>query len=318
MGLKPTESGDHFTAFTERAIQFWSEGVGALPEDWDLYVPEHLVGTHVRSKPVLAHARVSSGVDWLNVKISYEAEGVGVDREELERCLREGRKFVKLSDNSFAPFDADSIQQMIDREVELIAAGGKNGKIPLSQAGSVQDLIQQASSANIAASTKSLFQKLQSIDEIKVAKKPKGLKATLRPYQEQGLSWLQFLDEIASGGVLADDMGLGKTLQTIALCSRQQIKQADARLIVAPTSVSKLCARISASGRAHHRALERRGRKGNPKWRAPRDHHELPLLRRTSSDQKDPHTRFLTGADIKTRSRHRAGRQRARRRAPAA
>ncbi len=148
LGLKPTESGEHFVARAERAIQFWSEGVGALPEDWDLYVPEHLVGTHVRSKPVLAHARVSSGVDWLNVKISYEAEGVGVDREELERCLREGRKFVKLSDNSFAPFDADSIQQMIDREVELIAAGGKNGKIPLSQAGSVQDLIQQATSGD--------------------------------------------------------------------------------------------------------------------------------------------------------------------------
>jgi superfamily II DNA or RNA helicase len=240
LGLRPTESGDHFTAFTEKAIQFWSEGVGQLPEDWDLYVPEHLVGTHVRNKPVLAHARVSSGVDWLNVKISYEAEGVGVDREELERCLREGRKFVKLSDNSFAPFDADSIQQMIDREVELIAAGGKNGKIPLSQAGSVQDLIQQASSANIAASTKSLFQKLQSIDEIKVAKKPKGLKATLRPYQEQGLSWLQFLDEIASGGVLADDMGLGKTVQTIALllAIKQEKKAEPLRaLIVAPTSV---------------------------------------------------------------------------------
>ena len=50
LGLQPTESGDHFAAHGERAIQFWSEGVGALPEDWDLYVPEHLVGSHVRSK----------------------------------------------------------------------------------------------------------------------------------------------------------------------------------------------------------------------------------------------------------------------------
>jgi hypothetical protein len=36
-------------------------------------------------------ARVSSGVDWLSVKISYESDGVGVDRDELERCLREGK-----------------------------------------------------------------------------------------------------------------------------------------------------------------------------------------------------------------------------------
>ena len=240
LGLQPDESGERFVARADRAIQFWSEGVGALPEDWDLYVPEHLVGTHVRSKPILMHARVSSGVDWLNVKINYESEGVGVDREELERCLREGKKFVRLSDNSFAPFDGEKVQAMIDREIELITAAGKSGKIPLSQAGRVQELLNQATSATVAASTKQLFQKLSSIDEIKAAKKPKGLKATLRPYQEQGLSWLHFVHELGSGGVLADDMGLGKTVQTIALLlSLKQEKKTKALkvLIVAPTSV---------------------------------------------------------------------------------
>ncbi|HWZ87454.1 MAG TPA: SNF2 helicase associated domain-containing protein, partial [Polyangiaceae bacterium] len=159
LGLQPDESGERFVARADRAIQFWSEGVGALPEDWDLYVPEHLVGTHVRSKPILMHARVSSGVDWLNVKINYESEGVGVEREELERCLREGKKFVRLSDNSFAPFDGEKVQAMIDREIELITAAGKSGKIPLSQAGRVQELLNQATSATVAANTKQLFQK---------------------------------------------------------------------------------------------------------------------------------------------------------------
>ncbi|HEY2406785.1 MAG TPA: SNF2-related protein [Polyangiaceae bacterium] len=240
LGLSPDESGEHFVARGERAIQFWSEGVGALPESWDMYVPEHLVGTHVRSQPVMMNARVSSGVDWLNVKVSYESEGVGVDREELERCLREGRKFVRLSDNSFAPFDTEKVQAMIDREIEIMTAAGKTGKIPLSHAGRVQELLQQASSSSVAASTKQLFERLASIDEIKAAKKPKGLKATLRPYQEQGLAWLTFLHELKSGGVLADDMGLGKTVQTIALllALKQEKKTKPLRaLIVAPTSV---------------------------------------------------------------------------------
>lgn len=240
LGLTADESGEHFVARSDKAIQFWSEGVGALPEDWDLYVPEDLVGTHVRGKPIMMSARVSSGVDWLNVKISYESEGVGVEREELERCLREGRKFVRLSDNSFAPFDTEKVQAMIDREIELITAAGKSGKIPLSQAGRVQELLNQVASATVAASAKALFQKLASIDEIKAAKKPKGLKATLRPYQEQGLSWLQFVHELNSGGVLADDMGLGKTIQTIALLlhlkAEKKTKPLKA-LIVAPTSV---------------------------------------------------------------------------------
>jgi SNF2 family DNA or RNA helicase len=41
--------------------------------------------------------------------------------------------------------------------------------------------------------------------------------ATLRPYQQQGFKWLQYLHENKLGGCLADDMGLGKTLQAITL-----------------------------------------------------------------------------------------------------
>jgi len=43
-----------------------------------------------------------------------------------------------------------------------------------------------------------------------------GLQADLRPYQKDGVAWLQHLREHNAGGILADDMGLGKTLQTIA------------------------------------------------------------------------------------------------------
>lgn len=240
LGLSPDESGEHFIAEGEQAIQFWSEGIGSLPEEWDLYIPEHLLGTQVRGKPLMINARVSSGVDWLSVKISYESEGVGVDRAELERCLREGSKYVRLSDNSFAKLDTEKVRAMIDREVELIAAAGKNGRLPLSQAGRVQELLQQANQATVATNAKQLFKKLASIEEIKRARKPRGLKATLRPYQEQGLSWLRFLHDIGSGGVLADDMGLGKTVQAIAvlLSVKQEKKDRPLRaLIVAPTSV---------------------------------------------------------------------------------
>jgi hypothetical protein len=38
----------------------------------------------------------------------------------------------------------------------------------------------------------------------------------LRPYQQQGLNWLQALREMGTGGILGDDMGLGKTLQALA------------------------------------------------------------------------------------------------------
>jgi SNF2 family DNA or RNA helicase len=69
--------------------------------------------------------------------------------------------------------------------------------------------------------------------------KPKGLEATLRSYQQEGVAWMQFLREYGFGGILADDMGLGKTLQTLAYL---QIEKESGRLdkpalIVAPTSL---------------------------------------------------------------------------------
>ncbi|MEY2690498.1 MAG: hypothetical protein RL375_4698 [Pseudomonadota bacterium] len=68
---------------------------------------------------------------------------------------------------------------------------------------------------------------------------PPHLNATLRPYQLQGLAWLQALARQHLGGVLADDMGLGKTLQTLAhlLVEKQRGALINPALIVAPTSL---------------------------------------------------------------------------------
>jgi len=68
---------------------------------------------------------------------------------------------------------------------------------------------------------------------------PEGLQATLRPYQQQGLNWLQFLREHRLAGILADDMGLGKTLQTLAhiLTEKQAGRLTKPAMIVAPVSL---------------------------------------------------------------------------------
>lgn len=68
---------------------------------------------------------------------------------------------------------------------------------------------------------------------------PQGLNATLRDYQQEGLTWLQNLMQLKMGGILADDMGLGKTLQTLAhiLCEKNAQRLQQPALIVVPTSL---------------------------------------------------------------------------------
>ncbi len=69
---------------------------------------------------------------------------------------------------------------------------------------------------------------------------PQGFNGELRPYQQQGLAWLQFLADTEHSGILADDMGLGKTAQTLAhtLMQKQAGHLTDTPvLIVAPTSL---------------------------------------------------------------------------------
>jgi superfamily II DNA or RNA helicase len=245
VGLVPDEEGMGFVARGDDAIQFWTEGVGTLPEEWDLFVPDDLVDVQVRGQSLTANARVSSGVDWLSLRLSFESEGIAVSQDELAKCLAEGRRYVRLADGSFARLDAEKVRQVLQRQAEILAtSGATGGKLPLSQAGRLQELLEQVGKANVSEGARELFAKLRDIDEIKGAKKPRNLKAQLRPYQEQGFHWLWFLHEIGSGGILADDMGLGKTVQTIALLLA--VKNADDKaatgrkfkaLIVAPTSV---------------------------------------------------------------------------------
>ncbi len=246
LGLIPAEDGNKFVARGDEAIRFWTEGLATLPDDWDLYVPDDLVEVQVRDEALSANVRVGSGVDWLSLRMNFESEGVAVTQEELARCLTEGRKYVRLSDGTFAKLDPAKVREVLQRQAEILATGGGNGgKLPLSQAGRIEELLAQVGRASVSGDAKELFKKLQNIDEIKGTKKPRNLKAQLRPYQEQGFQWLWFLHEIGSGGVLADDMGLGKTVQALALLLA--VKNEDAKiegkrkpfkvLIVAPTSV---------------------------------------------------------------------------------
>lgn len=233
-----SESGEELVASGDDAIAFWTNGIGELPEDWDRFIPDDLVDVTIRDESVTPQVRVSSGVDWLNLDMKFESGGAVVREEELRACLEHGRRLVQLEDGTYAPVDPEKVGDVLTRMAEIYATAGMKDKLPLSQAGRVQDLLKMVQNAKVSASAKTLFTKIEDIDEIPSVPKPRTLKADLRPYQKEGFSWLVFLHELNTGGILADDMGLGKTIQTIALLLWAKSKyKRKLNLVVAPTSV---------------------------------------------------------------------------------
>jgi TATA-binding protein-associated factor len=56
---------------------------------------------------------------------------------------------------------------------------------------------------------------------------PVAIKAELRPYQQDGVNWLAFLNKYNLHGILCDDMGLGKTLQTLCIVASDHHMRAE-------------------------------------------------------------------------------------------
>lgn len=65
---------------------------------------------------------------------------------------------------------------------------------------------------------------------------PEHLEPILRPYQKEGIAWLDFLRSYRFGGILADDMGLGKTLQALAFLSMHR-ESKKPHLVVCPKTL---------------------------------------------------------------------------------
>jgi superfamily II DNA or RNA helicase len=89
---------------------------------------------------------------------------------------------------------------------------------------------------------------------------PDSFDGRLRPYQERGLAWLDFLHRAGLGGVLADDMGLGKTVQLLALLAHDA--GSGPSLLICPMSLvgnwQREAARFTPQLRVHvHHGKER-------------------------------------------------------------
>jgi superfamily II DNA or RNA helicase len=156
----------------------------------------------------------------------------------------DGNLVTSLDDGRLLHLPADRVKRLMALLGDFIEAARQREDgalvLPGSEAPDILDLEDLLTTRWQSASTiQAYVARFREASVIPTADVPDSFKAVLRPYQQQGVDWLQHLRLHGLAGILADDMGLGKTAQAIA---HIVIEEAEGRLdrpvlIVVPTSL---------------------------------------------------------------------------------
>lgn len=197
-----------------------------------------------------------SGIDWFDLALGASVDGVHFDlvpvlldflsRKGNSVAAQDDAMFVQLEDGRWLALPAAKIQPILDALAALFrgrTVDGESVRFSLMDAADLAALEEATAKAGLrwtgGEALRALGRKLRDVGSVPKAKLPRKFKAKLRPYQQRGVDWLQFLRDVGFGGVLADDMGLGKTVQTLAHLSIEKDSGRMDRpaLIVCPTSL---------------------------------------------------------------------------------
>ncbi len=160
-----------------------------------------------------ADSRQGAGMDWLSLEVAYEAaDGFRIARQEVLRLIRSGKRDVRAQDGRRYLLDIEGCEELEEtlQDVESrFGHGGQTIAVRSRQLGVLSDFLPAGKSA-VPLKVPAL-----EISQIKTLLAELG--NTLRPYQLEGVQWLEQHTRSGAAGLLADEMGLGKTVQTLAL-----------------------------------------------------------------------------------------------------
>ena len=181
------------------------------------------------------HLKVNSAGQW------FEIEGEVTIDDETRLKVSELMERLRTDDQgSFIRLDGDefiAISEQLRRQLQLLDRLSDSKKqTRVAEMNGLQLLSLRDIGVDIEADDHfdSMCRRIEEAEKLHIAL-PQNLRATLRPYQEEGFRWMMRLAWWGAGACLADDMGLGKTLQAIAVMLARAAQ--GPQLVVVPTSV---------------------------------------------------------------------------------
>ncbi len=183
------------------------------------------------------HIHVSSGMDWFDAKVEIEfgTQRVGID--DIKKALVNKQSFVQLGDGTLGILP----DEWLKRYSLLFKVGdGRSNQLRLSKyhMSVIDELYENRDENELSFELDEKYERLKEFKHIPEVQPPDHLQKILRPYQTSGYQWLNYLNDVGWGGILADDMGLGKTIQALSML--EHYKDANGSLkaiVVCPTTL---------------------------------------------------------------------------------
>ncbi|MDE3236607.1 MAG: DEAD/DEAH box helicase [Bacteroidota bacterium] len=180
---------------------------------------------------------ISSHTDWFDAKVEILFGDQKVTVADVKKALTNKQQYVQLQDGTLGILPEEWIKKysLLFRVGEGKASNMKLSKYHFSI---IEELYNERNDEELFIQLEEKYERLKSNHSIKEVDAPKHLKPILRPYQESGFQWLNYLREVQWGGILADDMGLGKTVQTLAFMHYLKEEKGELKaLVVCPTTL---------------------------------------------------------------------------------
>ena len=164
---------------------------------------------------------LSTGIDWFELDGGIQYGDHKVSLPELLAAARSGESMIELGDGSMGMLPEEWFRRY-GLLADIATVNHDSLRFTSAQASVLDALLDAQPDIEVDGAFKKVRQNLRQFAGVVAIDSPSGFHGELRPYQREGLGWLDYLQRFGFGGILADDMGLGKTIQVLAFLQRRR------------------------------------------------------------------------------------------------
>ena len=171
-----------------------------------------------------------SSSDWFEFEIDFQSSsGDLISEDEIRKLINKGKYSKKSNSNKRLVLDKDRVDELFHTLGSTETKQRISGNKVLRSVSGKEALYIEDSLSKFGFRLPDVNNPFNEFFE-------KNFNGNLKPYQKEGVVWMNKRIMMNSGFILADEMGLGKTVQILALIASMNLDE-EKVLIICPTSL---------------------------------------------------------------------------------